>query len=129
MSTDLTLLAWSALLCLVLAVPYAIGLTQLLGLPILAGNRENFPTVEGWIGRAKRAHMNMIENLIPFAALVLVAHVAGKADAMTAIGAQIFFWGRVVHAGTYIAGIAWVRTAGYAAGVLGMAMIFVQIIR
>ena len=129
MSTDLTLLAWSALLCLVLAVPYAIGLTQLLGLPILAGNRENFPTVEGWIGRAKRAHMNMIENLIPFAALVLVAHVAGKADAMTAIGAQIFFWGRVVHAGAYVAGIAWVRTAGYAAGVVGMAIIFVQIIR
>lgn len=129
MTTDLTLLAWSAALCLVLALPYTIGLTQLLGLPILAGNRENFPTVEGWIGRAKRAHMNMIENLLPFAALVLVAHVAGKADGATALGAQLFFWGRLVHAGSYIAGIAWVRTAGYAAGVLGMAIIFVQIIR
>ena len=129
MTTDLALLAWSAALCLVLAVPYTIGLTQLLGLSILAGNRENFPTVEGWIGRAKRAHMNMIENLLPFAALVLVAHVAGKADASTALGAQSFFWGRVVHAGAYVAGIAWVRTAGYAAGVVGMAIIFVQIIR
>ena len=34
---------------------------------------------EGWIGRAKRAHLNMIENLLPFAALVLVAHVTGAA--------------------------------------------------
>jgi uncharacterized MAPEG superfamily protein len=129
MSTDLTLLAWSALLCLVLAIPYTIGLTQLLGLSILAGNRENFPTVEGWIGRAKRAHMNMIENLIPFAALILVAHVAGKANAMTALGAQLFFWGRLAHAGTYIAGIAWVRTGSYAVALVGMLIIFVQIIR
>lgn len=129
MSTDLTMLAWSAVLCLVLAVPYTIGLTQLLGLPILAGNRENFPTVEGWIGRAKRAHMNLIENLLPFAALVLVAHAAGKADGATALGAQLFFWARLVHAGVYIAGVAWVRTAAYAAGVVGMAIIFVQIVR
>ncbi len=129
MTTDLTMLAWSAVLCLVLAVPYTIGLTQMLGLPILAGNRESFPTVEGWIGRAKRAHMNLIENLLPFAALVLVAHVAGKADGATALGAQLFFWGRVAHAGVYIAGIAWVRTAAYAVAVAGMAIIFVQIVR
>ncbi len=129
MSTDLTMLAWSAVLSLVLAVPYTIGLVQLLGLPILAGSRENFPTVEGWIGRAKRAHMNLIENLLPFAALVLVAHVAGKADGTTALGAQLFFWARVVHAGVYIAGVAWVRTAAYAVGVVGMAIIFVQIVR
>ena len=129
MSTDFTLLAWSALLCLVLAVPYTIGLTQLLGLPILTGNRENFPTVEGWIGRAKRAHMNMVENLIPFAALVLVAHAAGKADAMTALGAQLFFWARLAHAVVYIAGYAWVRTAAYAVALVGMVMIFLAIIR
>lgn len=129
MSTDLTMLAWSALLCLVLAVPYTIGLIGILGLPTLAGNRENFPTVEGWIGRAKRAHTNMIENLLPFAALVLVAHAAGKADAMTALGAQLFFWARLAHAVVYIAGYAWVRTAAYAAALVGMVMIFLAIVR
>ncbi len=128
MTVDLTMLAWSAALCLVLALPYTIGLNKALGLPILVGNRENFPTVEGWIGRAKRAHMNMLENIAPFAALVLVAHVAGKADASTALGAQLFFWARLVHAVVYIAGLPWIRTAAYAVSVVGMVMIFLKIV-
>jgi len=128
MTVDLTMLAWSAALCLVLALPYTIGLNKTFGLPILVGNRENFPTVEGWIGRAKRAHRNMLENIAPFAALVLVAHVAGKADASTALGAQLFFWARLVHAVVYIAGLPWIRTAAYGVSVVGMVMIFLKIV-
>jgi uncharacterized MAPEG superfamily protein len=129
MTVDLIMLAWSAALCLMLALPYTIGLNKALGLPILIGNRDNFPTVEGWIGRAKRAHMNMIENLAPFAALVLIAQVAGKADASTALGAQLFFWARLVHAVVYIAGLPWIRTAAYGVSVVGMVIIFVQLVR
>lgn len=128
MTIDLTMLAWSAALCVVLALPYTIGLNKNFGLPILIGNRENFPTVEGWIGRAKRAHMNMLENIAPFAALVLIAHVAGKADASTALGAQLFFWARLVHGVVYIAGLPWIRTAAYVASVVGMVMIFLRIV-
>ncbi len=129
MTTDLLMLAYSAVLCLVLAFPYTIGLNKTFGLPILIGNRENFPTVEGWIGRGKRAHMNMIENLAPFAALVLIAHVTGKADASTALGAQLFFWARLVHAVVYIAGLPWIRTAAYGVSLVGMAIIFIQVIK
>ncbi len=128
MTIDLTMLAWSAALCVVLALPYTIGLNKSFGLPILIGNRENFPTVEGWIGRAKRAHMNMLENIAPFAALVLIAHVSGKADASTALGAQLFFWARLVHGVVYIAGLPWIRTAAYGASVVGMVMIFLRIV-
>ena len=72
----------------------ATGANQAVGLPTLAGNREGLPEITGWAGRAKRAHLNMIENLVLFAALVLIAAVAGKANAMTAMGAMIFFWAR-----------------------------------
>src|SRR5688572_4321708 len=129
MTTDLMMLTWSAVLCVLLAVPYSVGLSQRLGLPTLAGNRENFPVVEGWIGRAQRAHRNMIENLAPFAALVLVAHIAGKAGGDTAMGAQLFFWSRLVHAGAYIGGVMWVRTAAFAVSLVGMAMILLAILR
>lgn len=128
MTIDLTMLAWSAALCVVLALPYTIGLNKSLGLPVLIGNRENFPTVEGWIGRAKRAHMNMLENIAPFAALVLIAHVSGKADASTALGAQLFFWARLVHGVVYVAGLPWIRTAAYGVSVVGMVMIFLRIV-
>jgi uncharacterized MAPEG superfamily protein len=129
MTTDLMMLTWSAVLCVLLAVPYSVGLVQRLGLPTMAGNRENFPVVEGWIGRAIRAHRNMVENLAPFAALVLIAHVAGKAGGDTALGAQLFFWSRLVHAGAYLGGVAWVRTAAYAASLVGMVLILLAILR
>jgi uncharacterized MAPEG superfamily protein len=127
--SELMLLAWSAALCLLLVLPYATALTLKLGLPTMAGNREGLPEPTGWIGRAKRAHMNMLENLVPFAALVLAAHTMGKLGALTMLGAQLFFWGRVVHAGSYIAGIPYVRTLGFFAGYVGMAMIFISIVR
>ena len=52
----------------------------------------------GWAGRAQRAHRNMLENVVLFAALVLVAVVVGKTNATTLMGAQIFVWARLVYA-------------------------------
>ena len=128
MSVDLKMLVWSAVLTFVVTLPYVLGLTMKLGLPAMAGNRENFPAVEGWIGRSMRLHRNMIEAMILFTALVVVAHLAGKANATTALGATIFFWARVVHAVVYIAGIPWLRTGVWAVSVVGMLMILSQLL-
>jgi uncharacterized MAPEG superfamily protein len=70
----------------------------------------------------------MAENLAPFAALVLVAHVAGAANATTAIGAAIFFWARLVHALVFIAGLPWVRTLAFIVGLAGELLILAQIL-
>jgi uncharacterized MAPEG superfamily protein len=128
MTPDLKMLTWSAVLTFVVTLPYVLGLMMKVGLPALAGNRENFPAVEGWIGRSMRLHKNMIEAMIVFTALVVVAHLAQKANATTALGATIFFWGRVVHAGLYIAGIPWLRTGAWAVSVVGMLMILSQLL-
>ncbi len=61
-------------------------------------DRVGFPEIKGWGGRAMRAHRNMIENLVLFAALVLALAAAGKSNDATVLGAQIFFWGRVAYA-------------------------------
>jgi uncharacterized MAPEG superfamily protein len=47
---------------------------------------------------------------------------------MTLLGAQIFFWARVVYAAVYLAGIPWVRTAVWAVSVIGMLLIFRQLV-
>jgi len=52
----------------------------------------------------------LLESLVLFAALVLAAVVAGKTNAMTALGAQLFFWARLAYAIVYLAGVPWVRT-------------------
>jgi uncharacterized MAPEG superfamily protein len=128
MKPELMLLVWATLLTVVQAVVAVQGAMMQVGLPALAGNREGMPEIKGWAGRAARAHRNMIENLVLFAALVLVAVAAGKTNDMTLLGAQIFLWARLAYALVYIAGIAWLRTGVWAVSVVGLAMIFVQLI-
>lgn len=48
-------------------------------------------TLGFWVSRAKKAHYNAIENLIPFAALVIVAHLAGAANEATTAAAIAYF--------------------------------------
>ena|SRR5690242_9641805 len=129
MTPELVYLLWSAVLTLVLAAIAVSGATLQVGLPTLAGNRENMPELTGWAGRAQRAHRNMLENLVLFAILVLVAKTAGIRNDMTLLGAQLFFWGRVAHGLLYIAGIAWVRTAAWAVSIVGLVLIFLQLVR
>ncbi|MBI3196966.1 MAG: MAPEG family protein [Rhodospirillales bacterium] len=129
MSPDLKYLLFSTLLCFVQMLVAATGANQAVGLPTLAGNREGLPEITGWAGRAKRAHLNMIENLVMFAALVLIAVAAGKANAMTATGAMIFFWSRVAYAVIYVAGITWLRTAAWTVSVIGMALIAIELLK
>jgi len=81
----------------------------------------------GFAWRAKRAHLNMVENMVLFTALVLIATIAGKANAMTAMGALIFFWARLVYALIFLLGIAWLRTVAWAVSVVGMVMIAIPI--
>src|SRR5262245_36429947 len=76
MSADLTYLLLSVILCFVQVLIAATGANQRVGLPTLAGNREGLPEFTGWVGRATRAHLNMLENLVLFAALVLIAAAA-----------------------------------------------------
>jgi uncharacterized MAPEG superfamily protein len=84
------------------------------------GNRENLPAFEGWAGRAQRAHRNMLESLTIFAALVLVAQVAGKSNATTALGAQLFFWSRLAYSPVYVIGIPWLRTGVWGVSFAGL---------
>jgi len=128
MKPELTLLVWSVALALVQMLIAVSAATLQVGLPMLAGNRDDLPPRTGWAGRAQRAHFNMLESLVLFAALILVAVVAGKTNAMTALGAQLFFWARLVYALVYLAGVPWVRTGVWLVSVIGLVLIFVPLL-
>ena len=127
MTPDLKYLLFSVILTVVQMLVAAAMANQAVGLPTLAGNREGLGELPGPAGRARRAHLNMVENLVLFTALVLITHVAGKANAMTALGATIFFWSRLAYAILYVAGIAWVRTLAWFVSVIGMVLIALQL--
>jgi len=128
MTVDLTMLMWSAVLCVVLFLPYVLCRIGVWGLVATVGYPTNPPALPLWASRAQRAHLNLVENLAPFMALVVVAHLAGAANATTALGATIFFWARVVQAVVHILGIPWVRTTAFFVGVIGEVMILAQIL-
>jgi uncharacterized MAPEG superfamily protein len=128
MSLEIKLLVWSAALAFVQMLVAVTGAFLQVGLPTLAGNRENMKELPGWAGRADRAHFNMMINLTLFAILVLVAQVTGRLNPTTALGAQLFFWARVAYAVIYVAGWPWIRTGVWAVSVVGLLLIFFQLI-
>src|SRR3979411_3436866 len=106
MSTDLKYLAFTAILTASLWIPYVVAQVSTNG-PLKPQNYLD-PTQRPlplWGKRADRAYINAVENFAPFAALVIVAHLAGKANAMTAFWAMSFFWLRLGHAAGYLLGI------------------------
>ena len=128
MPIELKLLVWSVALAFVQCLVAVTGAYLQVGLPTLAGNRDKMPPMNGWAGRAERAHRNMLQSLVLFTALVLVAHAVGRLNGTTALGAQLFFWARLAYAGVYLAGLPWIRTGVWGVSVLGLALIFVQLI-
>jgi uncharacterized MAPEG superfamily protein len=123
--TDLTYLAWSAFLCSVLWLPYVLERIQSQGLGKVLTYPENPPAPAAWAQRAQRAHLNLVENLPAFAALVIIAHLT---DVNAATGAGIFFWARLVHVVVHILGIAYVRTLAFAVSWVGMLIIFFSLL-
>jgi uncharacterized MAPEG superfamily protein len=128
MEPELMLLVWALALTFVQMLVAVTGATLQVGLPALAGNREGLAFTTGWVGRAYRAHHNMLESLVLFAALVLVAVMGGKTSSATLLGAQLFFWARLAYAVIYVAGIPWLRTALWLVSVVGLALIFFQLL-
>ena len=129
MKPELMLLMWAVVLTVVQMLIAVSAATLQVGLPALAGNREGLSPCTGWAGRANRAHHNMLESLVLFAVLVLVAVIANKTNQTTLLGAQLFFWGRVAYAAVYLAGIPWLRTGVWAVSVAGLVIIFLQLIK
>src|SRR5256885_11571300 len=77
MKPELNLLMWSVVLTVVQMLVAAQAAFNKVGLMALVGNREGMPEITGWGGRASRPHWNLLQHLVLFASLVLVAVAAG----------------------------------------------------
>jgi uncharacterized MAPEG superfamily protein len=130
MSTDLKYLAFTAILTASLWIPYVVAQVTTNG-PLKPQNYiDPSPRpLPPWGKRADRTYLNAVENIAPFAALVIVAHLAGKANAMTAFWATCFFWIRLAHAIVYLLGIPLVRTILFTLGYVAVLGIFWEIIK
>jgi len=129
MSLALIMLVCSAVLALLMPVTYGFGRSRLPGgLEWGLSNRDRpFEGTPPWVARAERAHRNLVENLVPFGALVLSAYVSGRVSSLTDIGAVLFFLARVAHAAVYVAGLTPVRTLVFFVGTIGQLLILIAL--
>lgn len=128
MTTDLWMLTWTAVLSFVFPLIYQPGRWMVpRGVAWAFSNRDEPIEAAPWVGRAVRSHQNFVENLGPFAIFVLVAHVGGKSNDLTALGATIFFGARVAHTLCYVAGILYLRTIVFFVAWFGDLLILSQL--
>ncbi|UPG71980.1 MAPEG family protein [Roseomonas gilardii subsp. gilardii] len=128
MTLELRLLAWTVVLGIVQLLLAAMATTAQNGLAWSAGARDEKRPPEGVAARLHRAQSNLMETFPFFAAVILAAHLAGREGAMTAWGAQIYFWGRVVYLPLYAAGVPWLRSIVWAVSMLGLALVLLAVL-
>ena len=119
MKTELFYLLLTAIFTGVLWIPVVIGYVTSRGLPTPAEYKVAPTTpLPDWVNRANRAHLNAVENIAPFAAVVLIANAMGVSTAVTVNCAIIYFYARVAHAVIQISGFGlfMARTVAFTVG-------------
>ncbi len=114
MTNELMSLTWVITLSAVMWVPYILNSIMVRGLKDAVGYPDDPQPLAPWAERMKKAHYNAVENLVMFAALVLMLNALGISNATTVMACNIYFWSRLVHYLVYSAGIPWLRTLSFA---------------
>jgi uncharacterized MAPEG superfamily protein len=123
-SIEIQMLCWAVVLGLVQLVIATTLATRDQGLAYNMSARDlPAPTVSQLSARMLRTFGNFRETFVYFAVAVLVVTALGKANATSALGAQIYFWARLVYVPVYAAGIPVARTLIWAVSIAGLVMV------
>jgi uncharacterized MAPEG superfamily protein len=116
MKTELLYLSYTVLFTAIIWIPYVCNLIWIRGVADAVGYPENPEPLTPWAQRMKWAHYNAVENLVVFAALILICHAVGISNETIGTAATVYFWARVVHFVVYAAKLPWIRTIAFIAG-------------
>jgi len=116
MKTELLYLVLVTVLTGLIWIPYILDRIATWGLMDTVGYPDKPKAQSAWATRMHAAHENAVENLVVFAALVLVADAVGVSNAATAGACVVYFWTRVVHLAAYTFKVPWVRTLAFTVG-------------
>jgi uncharacterized MAPEG superfamily protein len=117
MTKELLWLTLTVILTGLLWVPYILDRIVVRGLMgAMANPTRNDKPQSGWAQRLYFAHTNAVENLVIFAALVLVLDALGHSTTATVLACAVYFWARLAHVIVYTLGIPVLRTLAFAVG-------------
>lgn len=119
-SIEVRMLCWAVVLGLAqLIVATTLALKDQ-GLAYNMSPRDTIAPVKTLSARMQRAFYNFKETFVFFAVAVLVVALTGKNNASSALGAQLYFWARIVYVPVYAAGIPGLRTGVWAVSIFGI---------
>ena len=128
MKTELLYLVYVTVFTGLMWVPYILDRIATRGLLDAVGYPDNPKPQSPWAQRLLKAHLNAVENLVIFAALVLVAVAAGVTNSVIVGACAVYFWARVVHALAYAFAVPWARTLAFTVGFFAQAAIAWQLL-
>ena len=124
MTTELTVLAWGAVLALVHIFAAVRVKTRQYGTKWNVGARdETLPPPEPIVGRLARAQANFFETFPIAAAAILIVTAANLENQWTAAGALIWIAARALYLPVYAMGVQKIRTLVFAVSLVGILMI------
>lgn len=129
MNIELQMLGWSVVLGLVQIMAAAAGWVGKYGLGWAASARDGTPEpVTGAAARLDRARANFLETFVFFAALVLANNLLQHHTAMTVLGAQLYFWARLIYVPVYALGIPYLRTVVWTVSIVGIVLLLIPLL-
>jgi len=128
MTSELMSLTWVLALTAVIWIPYILNTIVVRGLISAVGYPDNPAPLAPWAERMKKAHYNAVENLVVFAALVLIANAAGISNDTTVLACKVYFWARLAHLLLYTFAVPWGRTLAFAVAWLCQVALILQLI-
>jgi uncharacterized MAPEG superfamily protein len=128
-SIELQLLFWSVVLGLVQLVIATALATRDQGLAYNLSARDlPAPPVTVLTGRFGRAFGNFRETFVYFAVAVLLVSVLVKESELSAWGAHLYFWSRLVYVPVYAVGIPVLRTVVWTMSILGLVLVLLSVV-
>ncbi|WP_162946837.1 MAPEG family protein [Ruegeria sp. EL01] len=104
--TELGVLTCLMLLAVSMWIPYVVGISSDPSEEEAFARPAQISNLRPWVQRAHRAQLNLLEQAMPFAVLVLIVNALDGFSTLTYWTAILFFWIRVLHAAGMITGIA-----------------------
>ncbi|MCR6684851.1 MAPEG family protein [Pseudoxanthomonas sp.] len=130
MSVEIQYLAWAIVLGVAQLLLADLLVTRQRGMAWNTGNRDQqMAPPAGAAGRSERAFRNFLETFPLLAAAVLALVASGRADATSALGAQVYFWARLAYVPLYLSGVPYLRSTAWTVSMAGFAMVLWPLLR
>ncbi len=128
MCVELQMVAGSVLILFVLLMIQGAFVPLNQGFGWGLGSRDSKVDLTAKQGRANRTVSNHIEGMLLFVPLALIVEQAALSTHLTALGASLYFAGRVAYAPLYLLGVPYLRSVAWGISVIGILLVGYQVV-